>query len=115
MKSEDAAVPVTLESVSTAVEETPEPEETLPEAEPDPTPAPELTTAPASEPPKAAVTPTPKAKAAEPEYFYEDGKRYAYVNGIKTYIAPDNEPAVNQVEFYDWENDPAGQIRGPFN
>ena len=81
-----------------------EPEEPAQEdAVPEPTPAP------------VVVTPAPTApvKAAEPEYFYEDGKRYTYVNGFKSYV-PDGGDAV-QVDFYDWENDPAGQIQGPFN
>ena len=94
-----------------------EPKEIAKVIEPEPASTPE----PAKEPVKAQQSsppqPTfgPQTKKAEPEYFYEDGKKYAYINGHKTYIAGDDEPAVNQIEAYDWENDPIGQIKGPFN
>ena len=99
------------ESEPVEVEEITEPEEVLQVAETEPASVSE----PVREPEIKQTASPPQVTKAEPEYFYEDGKKYAYINGLKTYIAPDDEPAVNQIEFYDWENDPAGQIKGPFN
>jgi len=104
--------------------ETAEPEEPAQEAEtePKPTPTPEPAAKPTEEtaqakpqttsPSQATPAPEPK-KAAEPEYFYENGKKYAYINGIKSHIADEADSV--QLGSYDWENDPAGQIKGPFN
>ena len=108
-KAEPAEVQTTKEPETFKVEEIPEPEEPLQEAEPEPTPTPK----PTAEPVKTATSSPPQVKKAEPEYFYEDGKKYAYINGIKSHIT--DEPDSVQIDFYDWENDPAGQIRGPFN
>jgi len=87
-------------------------EETTVEVTPEPTPSPE----PKKVEVKAETTPkqtsSPQVKKTEPEYFYEDGKKYAYINGFKSLIT--DEPDV-QIDSYDWENDPAGQITGPFN
>jgi len=77
------------------------------------------TVAPTTEPTQPTTKPiqpttVAKPKPSEPEYFYEDGKKYTYINGFKTYVAPDDEPNVNQLGTYDWENDPAGKIPGNF-
>ena len=100
--------------------ETAEPEEseqaevTVKEPEPTKTPEPvkeEPKVQPTSSP-QVTATPTPQVKKAEPEYFYEDGKKYTYINGFKCLIT--DEPDV-QLDYYDWENDPNKDIKGPFN
>jgi len=104
--AEQPAVQTVQETEPAKVPVTPEPEVPVQEAEAasdleterEPTPAP--TTQP---------VPTTQLKPAEPECFYEDGKKYAYINGIKSHIT--DEPSV-QLDYYDWENDPAGQIPG---
>jgi outer membrane biosynthesis protein TonB len=113
MKAKPAEIQAEQEPETTAVEEIPEPTETFRKTEPEPTPTIEPVTESekATSPPQ--TTPAPQKKQTEPEYFYEDGKKYAYINGIKSLIADD--PDSVQIDYYDWENDPAGQIRGPFN
>ncbi|MCL2078762.1 MAG: hypothetical protein FWH17_02840 [Oscillospiraceae bacterium] len=112
LKVDAAEIPVLPVALIVKAEETENPapdvtDDFTPEeataSDPSPTPLP-VTEAPA---------PAPQAKTAEPEFFYEDGKKYAYINGIKSHIA--DEPDSVQLDFYDWESDPAGQIGGPFN
>ena len=103
--AEPAAVQLEQEEKPEPVEEAEQEAEAPPEPEPTPNPTPAPTVQP---------TPIPKPKAPEPEYFYEDGNKYAIINGHKTYIAGDDEPAT-QSETYDWENDPMKDIPGGFN
>ncbi len=79
-------------------------------SEPIPTSAPEPTTMP--EP--VQTTPAPQT-VSEPETYYdEDGRKYTYFNGIKLYLADEDEPNAVQEDFYDWENDPNKNDKGPF-
>jgi type II secretory pathway pseudopilin PulG len=81
--------------------------------------APKVTVATPKQTPSSQVTTKP-AVSEYPKFFYENGKKYAYNTayaeemGYKTYIAPDDEPNV-QEEYYNWENDPLGKVKGPFN
>jgi outer membrane biosynthesis protein TonB len=126
----DAAVQEALDNAAmmaqpleAPAEQDPEPVEVVQPSEPDEPAqgtADEPTEAPAPTPmPEPVVTPRP-APAPKPsppalEYFYEDGKKYAIINGHKTLIADDDEPSVTQEDFYDWENDPDKHLPGGFN
>jgi type II secretory pathway pseudopilin PulG len=75
--------------------------------------------------PKPTAPPQATAKPAESEYpkeFYIDGQKYAYLTeyaeeaGIKTeiYEYAEGESNVIAGDLYDWENDPLGKVKGPF-
>lgn len=91
------------------VEESPEPEVIVQEAAATPEPT---TTAEPKKTQPASSPQVKKTEPAEPEYFYEDGKKYAIINGFKSLIS--DEPD-GQIETYDWENDPLSEVKGPFN
>jgi hypothetical protein len=76
--------------------------------------------------PQTTASPQATAKPAEPQYpkyFYENGKKYAYNTayaeemGYKTeiYEYAEDESSAVQEDDYDWENDPLGKVKGPFN
>ena len=106
-----ASPTVEAEYLSAEIEPEPAEDEEEPEQEAEETPEPEPTPAPT---PKVQPSPSPKPQTSEPEYFYEDGNKYAIINGHKTYIAGDDEPAASS-ETYDWENDPLKDVPGGFN
>jgi hypothetical protein len=73
---------------------------------------------------KVEISSSPQVKQAEsayPKYFYENGQKYAYLDefheqqGMKMFVADEGEPNVDAGKVYDWVNDEAGKIKGPFN
>lgn len=114
------AEPSATEPVIGAITAPPNPSpDPTPEPAPSITPEPSLVPTPIPEPspaptptPSAAVQPPPAPKPSEPEYFYDEGGKYVYINGFKSYVT--DEPGSIQVDEYDWENDPLKDVPGPF-
>jgi cytoskeletal protein RodZ len=115
--------PTEIEPIETVKEE--EPTVTKAEKKPETTKKVEETTPPAvtakpeTSPVKQPAITQPassaQATADEPEYFYdEDGKRYVYINGYKTYFPEGDESNASQIEYFDWPNDPDSSVPGPF-
>jgi len=90
-----------IEADVTTTTETSEPEETAEEIKPEPAPVVTTTPEPKTEP-KVIVTTSQatQAKPTEPEYFYEDGEKYAIINGFKSHIVED-KPGATEIESYD--------------